>query len=53
MTLQVHDELLFDVFKPEQEEVKNIVIHEMQNALSLQVPLKVSAAFGQNWLDAH
>lgn len=53
MILQVHDELLFDVYIPEKEEIKKIVIHEMQNALPLQVPLEVSAGFGTNWLEAH
>ncbi len=53
MILQVHDELLFDVYMPEKEEIKKIVIHEMQNALPLQVPLEVSAGFGTNWLEAH
>ncbi|HRH56110.1 MAG TPA: DNA polymerase I [Chitinophagales bacterium] len=53
MILQVHDELLFDVFLPEKEEIQKIVIHEMQNALPLQVPIEVSAGFGSNWLEAH
>ncbi|HOU47617.1 MAG TPA: DNA polymerase, partial [Chitinophagales bacterium] len=53
MILQVHDELLFDVFIPEKEEIKSIVVHEMQNALPLQVPVEVSTGFGSNWLEAH
>lgn len=53
MILQIHDELLFDVYKPEKEELKNLVINEMQNALPLQVPIEVSAAFGNSWLEAH
>ena len=53
MILQVHDELLFDVFLPEKEEIQKIVIHEMQNALPLRVPIEVSAGFGNNWLEAH
>lgn len=53
MILQVHDELLFDVYLPEKEEMQRIVIHEMQNALPLQVPLEVSVGFGNNWLEAH
>ncbi len=53
MILQVHDELLFDVFIPEKEEIKSLVVHEMQNALPLHVPIEVSIGFGNNWLDAH
>lgn len=53
MILQVHDELLFDVYLPEKEEIQKIVIHEMQNALPLRVPVEVSAGFGNNWLEAH
>ena len=53
MILQVHDELLFDVFLPEKEEIQKIVIREMQNALPLRVPIEVSAGFGSNWLEAH
>jgi DNA polymerase-1 len=53
MILQVHDELVFDVYKPELEEVKQIVIDEMQNAVSLRVPLIVEYGTGTNWLEAH
>jgi DNA polymerase-1 len=53
MILQVHDELVFDVYKPELEEVKQIVIDEMQNAASLRVPLIVECGTGINWLEAH
>ncbi|MDB5227262.1 MAG: polymerase [Bacteroidota bacterium] len=53
MILQVHDELLFDVYVPEKEDLQKIVTWEMQNALPLQVPIEVSAGFGANWLEAH
>lgn len=53
MILQVHDELLFDVYLPEKEEIQQIVQHEMQNALPLLVPVNVSSGFGANWLEAH
>lgn len=53
MILQVHDELVFDVFKPELEEIKEIVINEMENVISLRVPLKVDHGVGNNWLEAH
>ena len=53
MILQVHDELLFDVYLPEKTEIEQMVINEMQNALPLQVPVEVSTGFGKNWLEAH
>lgn len=53
MVLQVHDELVFDVYKPELEEVKALVIDNMQNTISLAVPIKVEVGIGENWLEAH
>lgn len=53
LLLQVHDELLFDVYKPEKEELQKMVETEMQNALPLLVPVEVSSGFGNNWLEAH
>jgi len=53
MILQVHDELNFNVFKPELDQVKEIVIEEMQNAVRLKVPLIVDHGEGANWLEAH
>ena len=53
MILQVHDELVFDVFKPELEEVKQMVVREMENAYALSVPLIVDYGTGKNWLEAH
>lgn len=53
MILQVHDELNFDVWIPELEQVKNIVKHEMENAVNIGVPLTVEMDAGDNWLDAH
>jgi DNA polymerase-1 len=53
MILQVHDELVFDVFCPELDEVRAIVIYEMQNAIQLSVPLTVECGIGDNWLEAH
>ncbi|MFN9320390.1 MAG: DNA polymerase I [Chitinophagales bacterium] len=54
MTLQVHDELVFEVYKPELEKVKDIVIFSMENAIS-DLPLPIVAEFGTgiNWLEAH
>ena len=53
MILQVHDELVFDVYKPELEEIKGIVKYEMENAITLKVPLVVDIGTGNNWLEAH
>ncbi len=53
MLLQVHDELVFDVFKPELEEVKELVLDKMKTALPLKVPVEVGVGTGKNWLEAH
>jgi DNA polymerase-1 len=54
MILQVHDELVFDVYKPELEEIKELVVRLMVDALpGLKVPILVEAGIGNNWLEAH
>ena len=54
MLLQVHDELLIDLFHPEEEEVKQIVLEQMQQALPLDgLEVEVSIGIANNWLDAH
>jgi DNA polymerase I len=53
MILQVHDELLFDVVKPELEIIMPIVKQEMEGAVKLEVPLDVEMGSGLNWLEAH
>ncbi|WP_339917989.1 DNA polymerase I [Yeosuana marina] len=53
MLLQVHDELVFDVYKPELETIKTLVKTEMENAYKLDVPLDVDLGIGNNWLEAH
>lgn len=53
MILQVHDELVFDIYLPELEELRPKIIYEMENAMTLNVPLKVESGVGDNWLDAH
>ncbi len=53
MLLQVHDELVFDVYKPELESIKTLVKTEMENAYKLEVPLDVDLDIGDNWLEAH
>ena len=53
MLLQVHDELVFDVFKPELNDIISLVKEEMENAFSLKVPLDIDMNYGENWLEAH
>ena len=53
MVLQVHDELVFDAPGSEAEVLKRIVVDEMENVISLSVPLTVECNYGKNWLEAH
>ena len=53
MLLQVHDELVFDVYKPELDELKILIKSEMENAYKMDVPLDVEVGVGDNWLVAH
>jgi DNA polymerase-1 len=51
MTLQVHDELVFDVPKDEVDAVTDLVRHEMEHVLELSVPLVADVGVGANWRD--
>jgi DNA polymerase-1 len=51
MTLQVHDELLFDVPENEVEQIKQLVRHEMETVIELKVPVVVDCGSGPNWRD--
>jgi DNA polymerase-1 len=53
MLLQVHDELVFDVYKPELEAMKTMIKTEMEQAFTMDVPLDVELDIGDNWLEAH
>ncbi|TKC57988.1 DNA polymerase I [Pedobacter hiemivivus] len=53
MTMQVHDELVFDVLKTEVEAMKNIISHRMKTAIKTTVPIEVEIGEGVNWLAAH
>jgi DNA polymerase I len=53
MILQVHDELVFDVHRPELETVEPIVREMMQQAIPMSVPILVEMNTGENWLEAH
>jgi DNA polymerase-1 len=51
MTLQVHDELLFDVPADEIDDVRTLVKDEMEHVIELNVPIVVDIGVGQNWRD--
>lgn len=53
MILQVHDELNFSVPPQERQRVEEIVITEMQNVVTMRVPLIADSGWGDNWLEAH
>lgn len=53
MLLTVHDELVFDMRKSEQEKVIPVIVDAMKNALPMKVPILVEAGVGENWLEAH
>lgn len=52
MLIQVHDELIFNVYKNEEEEVTNLVRDIMENTYKLSVPLRVEIETGKNWYEA-
>jgi DNA polymerase-1 len=53
MTLQVHDELVFDAHKDEVEIIKPIILEKMRTAIPTKVPIEVEIGIGENWLQAH
>ncbi|HDG9501731.1 TPA: DNA polymerase I [Staphylococcus aureus] len=52
LLLQVHDELIFEVPKSEVDSFSEFVEEIMENALQLDVPLKVDSSYGATWYDA-
>lgn len=52
MLIQVHDELVFNVYLDELEEMKQLVQDKMENVVKLQVPLKVDIETGKDWYEA-
>ena len=53
MLLQVHDELVFDLYLPEEKEVLPMVEQQMKTAIPLDVAMVVEMGVGENWLAAH
>ncbi len=53
MLLTVHDEIVFDLHKSEQETVIPVIVEAMKNALPMKVPIVVETGVGKNWLEAH
>ena len=53
MLLQIHDELLFDAHVDEIDQLKEIVVQGMVNAIEMGVPVEVNVGIGDNWLEAH
>jgi DNA polymerase-1 len=53
MLLQVHDELVFDLYAPEEPEVRALVEEKMRDAIPLAVTVDVEMGVGENWLEAH
>ena len=53
MILQVHDELVFDCYRPEEQQLRDIVQKAMIEALPLSIPIEVGIDVGPDWLTAH
>jgi len=53
MLLQVHDELVFEVLKKEEDVLRELVERNMKTAMKLNVPIEVEIGTGMNWLEAH
>ena len=53
MTLQIHDELLFEFPNKEEDDLVKLVIEKMEKAMQLSVPLIVDHGIGETWYDAH
>jgi DNA polymerase-1 len=53
MILQVHDELVFDVYRSEINEIREMVLDLMKRAMSVSVPIEVEVGTGESWFDAH
>ena len=53
MILQIHDELLFEFPKEEEDKLIPLVVNSMERAMRLKVPIIVDYGCGKNWYEAH
>ena len=53
LILQVHDELVIEAPKEEEERAKELLVDCMENVMKMSVPLKAEACVGKNWFEAH
>ena len=53
MIMQVHDELVFEVFKEELQKTISMIQNKMETVMDLSIPLKVSIHSGKNWAEVH
>ena len=51
LLLQIHDELIFEIYQPELEKAKTIIKDIMEHSLKLSVPIKVNLKTGNNWAE--
>jgi DNA polymerase-1 len=52
LILQIHDELVFEIFEKDLKEEREIIVSAMENAIPLSVPVRVNLEIGDNWLEA-
>ena len=53
MLLQVHDELVFDLYREEEKEVRQVVEDAMKMAIPMKVPIVIEMGTADTWLEAH
>ena len=53
LIIQVHDELLIETKLEEIEQVKELLVRNMENVIKMEVPLEVAAEEGKTWFEAH
>jgi DNA polymerase-1 len=53
MIMQVHDELVFDVYPGEEDDLQKLVVKNMEGAMPMDVVIEVDAGIGTTWYDAH
>ena len=53
LLLQVHDELVIELYTPEKETLIPLLTHSMQHTIPLAVPIEINIGIGKNWLEAH